>query len=145
LKAIALLVGLLALALSGCAASAAGFGPQTGTVTGHVFVRACGGPAPPVDQKSDGCKAQQATGVAVILEPQRGGEALTATTGSGGTYSIRVPVGTYAVHLGSRQPTASSQALVDRAMAMSRIGPQAVTVGAGQTVTADFTIVFELM
>jgi hypothetical protein len=30
-------------------------------------------------------------------------------------------------------------------MAMSRIGPQAVTVGAGRTVTADFTIVFELM
>jgi hypothetical protein len=144
LKAIALLVGLLALALSGCAASAGALGPQTGTVTGHVFVRVCGGAAP-VDQKWEGCKPQPATGVAVVLEPQAGGRALTATTGSEGAYSIKVPVGTYLVHLGSRQPTASSQVLVDRAMAMSRIGPQAVTLGAGQTVTADFTIVFELM
>jgi hypothetical protein len=144
LKAIALLVGPLALALSGCAASAAGLGPQTGSVTGHVFVRACGGPAPTIEL-SGGCKAQPVTGVAIVLESQGSGQALTATTGSGGSYTIKVPVGTYVVHLGLRQPTASSQALVDRAMAMSRIGPQAVTVGAGQTVTADFTIVFELM
>jgi hypothetical protein len=143
LKATALLVGLFALALSGCVASAAG--PQTGTVTGHVFVRACGGPAPPLDQKEEGCKAQPATGVSVVLEPQRGGQALTATTGSGGTYSITVPAGTYVVHLGSRQPTPSSQVLVDRAMATSALGPQAVTVGAGQEVTADFTIAFNLM
>jgi hypothetical protein len=58
---------------------------------------------------------------------------------------MKVAVGAHVVHLGSRQPTASSQALVGRAMAMSRMGPQAVTVGAGQAATVDFTIVFNLM
>jgi len=39
----AILAWLLAIGLSGCAAGPAIFGPSTGTVTGHVTLRACGG------------------------------------------------------------------------------------------------------
>lgn len=65
---------------------------------------------------------------------------------SAGAYSIKVPVGTYTVHLGQPRPAKQPpMAFADWGMAMNLAGPKTVTVAAGQTVTADFTIVFNLL
>ncbi len=152
MKPFVLLIGALAFALSGCAASAAAFGPQTGTVAGHVFIRACGGAARLPSLEGQPCTPRPDPGVAVTLEPQAGGPALNATTDSAGAYSIKVRVGTYTVHLGLSGvgkrpplPAGASGAFADRATGTNLLGPKAVTVSADKTVTADFTIVFNLL
>ncbi len=152
MKLLVLLVGALAFALSGCAASAAAFGPPTGTVGGHVFIRTCGGAARPPALDGQPCTPRPDPGVAVTLEPQGGGPAVTATTNSAGAYSIKLPVGTYKVRLGLSGigkrpplPAGGSGAFADRALGTNLVGPKMVTVAAGQTVTADFTIVFNLL
>jgi Carboxypeptidase regulatory-like domain len=121
-----LLFGILLLTLSGCAAARAlvgGSGTTTGTISGHIQVRACGGAA-----VAEGtCPATPIPGVVVQVQAQGGGQPITATTDSTGTYRVRAAPGSYVVRL-------DSQSLLGLA------GSRQVTVGAGQTISADFTL-----
>lgn len=142
----ALVACLLAAVLCGCGAGAALFGPSTGTVTGHVQIRACGG-ANQGGQTS--CPTSPYAGVTLTfaLTPPAGtGSRNTATTDANGAYRIALPPGTYTVT--AAQPSAS----VPRPKAFS--GPPAVVAGfltrqiivtAGKTLTADFAYVIELL
>lgn len=152
MKPFNLVFAALAVTLSGCAASAAAFGPPMGTIAGHVSVRACGGAYKSPDLGGTPCQPRPAPGVTVTLDRQGGGQKLTAITNADGAYSIKVPVGRYTVQVGRSAggkqpplPAADSRAFADRAMAMSLVGPKTVTVANGQTVTADFIIIYNLL
>jgi len=152
MKPFNLVIAALAVTLSGCAASAAALGPEMGTVAGHVSIRACGGAYKSPDLGGVPCQPRPDPGVTVTLKPQSAGQDLTARTSADGAYSIKVPVGTYTVHVGPSAagkqpplPATDSRAFADRAMAMSLVGPRTVAVANGQTVTADFTIVYNML
>ena len=134
---------LLTLGLSGCAGGPALFGPATGTVSGHVALRACGGAYRP-EQAS--CPAQPMAGAIVSIRPTSGGGTpeRTVATDAGGTYRVELTPGTYNVTLTSTGH--GSQAFSPPAIAPA-VGsaPRQVTVVAGKTVTADFTYTIELM
>lgn len=160
MKPQALAIAVVALALSACAATAAAFGTPTGTVSGHATVRACGGPArvPPMDVP---CQARPLVGVTVTFQPQAGGQALIVKTDSAGFYSIKLRPGAYTASLAMKYPklplpAAGTGAFADggqtgASAAYKSVGPitgmekKTVTVAAGQTVTADFAIVFNAL
>jgi len=130
----------LAALLSGCSPGTGIFGASTGTVTGHVLVRACGGAYRP-DQT--GCPAHPDAGVRLtfLLDPAHAqGSATIATTDANGAYRVVLSPGTYTVR--ATLPSASSTA----ASAPGRFGgPTHVTVTADKTVTADFVYTIELL
>ena len=135
---------LLLIGLSGCAAGPALFGPSTGTVTGHVWLRACGGAYRP-DQA--GCPAQPLSGATLSFRLTSGNgssPAQTAVTETRGAYLVRLAPGTYTVWL---SPTGQGTAGFPRPAIVPGVGagPRQVTVVAGKTVTADFTYTVELM
>jgi hypothetical protein len=131
---------LLTAILSSCSAGTGMFGPSTGTVTGHVQLRACGGAYRP-DQT--GCPAHPDAGVRLtfLLDPAGAkGSATTTTTDANGAYRVVLSPGTYTVR--ATLPSASSTA----AAAPGRFGgPTHVTVTADKTVTADFSYTIELL
>jgi hypothetical protein len=155
-----LVLTALAIALSGCAATNSFFPgsstSSTGTVTGHVQIHACPGPL-----AADECPARPAPGVAITFKPSGSGQAVTAKTDSAGAYSATIPVGTYSIVVGSRSPgaaiTPSTQSPCPPGILANPVGcppskffravegPSQITVHAGQTTTADFSITIPMV
>ena len=127
----ALIACLLAAALSGCAAGASLFGPSSGTATGHVQIRGCGGVNRP-DQTA--CQVQPMVGATLTFQLVDRSSSTTTTTDSAGAYRIDLKPGTYTV-----QATQKDSAKIDFS------GQTTVTVIAGKTVTRDFTYTIQLM
>ena|ERR1700730_3225980 len=130
----ALLACLLAATLAGCGGLASWFAPATGTVTGHVQIRACGGANRP---QQTGCPAQPMAGAALTFQPVGAASPSKITTDSSGAYRIDLKPGTYRVHATEQGSTRQGFAGFS--------GPTTVTVGAGKTVTADFTYTIQLL
>jgi hypothetical protein len=139
----ALLACLLAAVLCGCGAGAALFAPLTGTVTGHVQIRACGGAN---GTGASACQAQPYAGGALefqLTPPTGKGSDRVVTTDATGHYSIALAPGTWTV---TPVASASSQRLQRLpAFAGAIGGPRQVTVTAGKTLTVDFAYTIELM
>jgi hypothetical protein len=143
--------GLLAIVLSGCAGGALLAAPSTGTVSGHVELRVCGG-AYQIDQSP--CQVRPDPGIIltfVLISNSNGstGSPPHISTDANGAYTISLPQGTYTVSAASPQTfstkslpqTIANNALAPRAFS----GPQHVDVVAGRTVTADFAYLIELL
>jgi hypothetical protein len=129
----ALVACVLATVLAGCGAGPTLFGPSTGTVTGHVQLRACGGANRP-GQTS--CPTHPYAGVtlAFTLAPAAGtGSDQAVTTDSSGSYRIDLKPGTYSVRASGPGDQAGS------------LGGRQVVVTAGKTVTADFVYTIQLL
>jgi hypothetical protein len=124
----ALIAFLLATILAGCGAGPSLFGPATGTVTGHVELRACGGAYRP---EQTGCPTQPYGDVTVTFTGAGSDQAVT--TDSSGAYRIDLKPGTYAVQASGPRKPAGGMA-----------GPRQVVVTAGKTVTADFVSTIQL-
>jgi hypothetical protein len=141
----ALVACLLAAALCGCAAGASLFGPSTGTVTGHVQLRACGGAYRP-EQTS--CPARPMADATLVFQEVSTSNSSTVTTDSAGAYRIDLKPGAYTIRVAeigsAKQPRPG--AFADNPLAVDHTaGPEAVTVIAGQTVTKDFTYTIQMM
>src|SRR3989442_3469620 len=126
-----LIACLLAATLCGCGAGAS---PATGTVTGHVQTRACGGAYRP---EQTGCPARPMVGATLTFQMTGTASASTITTDSSGDYRIDLKPGTYSVQV-------TEQGSAKRGFA-GFVGPRTVTVVAGKTVTADFTYTIQLL
>ena len=125
----ALIACVLTMVLAGCGAGASLFAPSTGTVTGHVELRACGG-AYRTDQT--GCPTQPYAGVTLTFTGT--GSDKVVTTDASGSYRIDLEPGTYNVQAsGPRKPAGGLG------------GPRQVVVAAGKTVTADFVYTIQLL
>jgi hypothetical protein len=139
----ALVACLLAAVLCGCGAGAALVGPSTGTVSGHVLVRACGGAN---RTGASACQAQPYAGGALefqLTPPTGKGSDRLVTTDASGHYSIVLQPGTWTV---TPVASASSQQLPRLPAFAGAIGvPRQVTVSAGKTLTVDFAYTIELM
>ena len=121
----------LAAVLAGCAAGPALFPPSTGTVVGHVQLRACGGAYRAAETS---CTPQPYADVTLTfaLTPSAGaGSDQTVRTDSSGSYRIDLKPGTYTV-----QPSGPGKL---------GSGPHQVVVTGGQTVTADFVYTIQLL
>jgi hypothetical protein len=130
----ALIACLLAATLTGCAGGGSLFAPATGTVTGHVQVRACGGAYRP---EQTGCPVQPMAGARLTFQLVDSSNTSTATTDSSGAYRIDLRSGSYSVQV-MEEPAAK------RGFA-GFAGPRTVTVVAGKTLTADFTYTILLL
>jgi hypothetical protein len=130
----ALIACLLAATLCGCAAGGSLSGPATGTLTGHVEIRACGGAYRP---EQTGCPARPMVGATLTFQVTGTTSASTITTDSSGAYRIDLKPGTYSVQV-------TEQGSAKRGFA-GFAGPRTVTVVAGKTVTADFTVTIQLL
>lgn len=130
----ALIACLLATALAGCAAGPSLFGRSTGTVTGHVQLRACGGAYRP---GQTGCPTHPYAGVTLrftLTSAAGTGSDQTVTTDSSGSYRIDLKPGTYTVRASGPGDQAGGLG-----------GPREVVVAAGKTVTADFVYTIQLL
>jgi hypothetical protein len=128
------IVSLLAAVLAGCGAGQSLFGPSTGTVTGHVQIRACGGAYRPAQTT---CPTHAYAGVTLTFTPNPAtgaGSEKAVTTDSSGSYRIDLGPGTYTVR-GSGPG--------DQAGGLG--GPRQVVATAGKTVTADFVYTIQLL
>ncbi len=116
-----LLAPLVALSLTSCALRP---DSQTGTVSGHVMIRACGG--------APSCHPGAAQGAVVMFS--RSGQPTAATVDENGRYHIELPGGSYGVIVGF-----VGAGLPNGGGWVTRFtGPTQLTVIAGKTVTADF-------
>lgn len=129
-----LIACLLAATLSGCAGGASFFAPATGTVTGHVQIRACGGAYRP---EQSGCPVQPMAGVRLTFRSTNDSKPSTVTTDSSGAYRIDLKPGRYTVQV-------AEEGAARRGFA-AFAGPTTVTVTAGETVTADFVYTIQLL
>ena len=134
---------LVAIVLAACAGGPPIVGPSTGTVSGHVTVRTCGGAYRPDET---GCPMRPVADAIVgfrLLSANGAAPEQTAVTDGSGAYMIKLAPGTYTVTLtavriaveGSPQPSAVP----------AQTGPRQVTVAAGKTVTADLTLIIQLL
>jgi Carboxypeptidase regulatory-like domain len=129
-----LIACLLAAVLAGCGAAPSLFGPSTGTVTGHVQLRACGGAYRP---EQTACPTHPYAGVTLTftlssLAPPGSGQSVT--TNSSGTYRIDLKPGTYSVRASGPGGQAGGLS-----------GPREVAVTAGKTVSVDFVYTIQLL
>ena len=134
---------LLAVSLSACAGGPPIVGPSTGTVSGHVSERACGGAYRP-DQTD--CSMQPVANAVVgfrLLAANGPAREATAVTDARGAYTIKLAPGTYTVTLDA-VPIAVEGSVHPSAVP-GTIGSRQVTVAAGKTVTADLTIIIQLL
>jgi hypothetical protein len=93
-----------------------------GTVTGHVTAVPC---SPVENPEPDGpCKALPGAGIAIEFSNDQG-QSFVTKTAADGSYSIRLPVGTWRV-------TLKTLRLIS--------GPSTVTVDADSTVVADYVV-----
>ena len=127
---------LLGGAIAGCSGPAS---VGSGTVSGHVMVRACGGAYRP-DQTS--CPTRPLAGARVSF--QANGKSFTATVDSSGAYRIDLKPSTYTAEVAFRNATVSSPNLPVEPFPRVA-GPRQITVMAGKTVTADFTFNINLL
>lgn len=139
----ALLGSLLAIVLSACAAGPAIFGTSTGTVNGHVTLRACGGANL---EGQSGCPTRPMAGATVRfrLTSASGTQTeRTTVTDAAGAYAIALTPGTYSVTLtstGQASPGSSRPSALPGGAA-----PRQVTVTAGKTMTIDLTYTIQLL
>jgi Carboxypeptidase regulatory-like domain len=128
-----LIACLLAAALAGCGAGPSLFGPSTGTVTGHVQIRACGGAYRPGQTT---CPTHPYAGVTLTfsLTPTGAGSEKAVTTDSSGSYRIDLGPGTYTVRASGPGDQAGGLG-----------GPRQIVAAAGKTVTADFVYTIQLL
>jgi hypothetical protein len=141
----ALVACLLAATLSACGAGASFFGASTGTVTGHVQMRACGGAYRP---EQTGCPARPMTDVTIVFQQAGTSNSFTATTDATGAYRIGLKPGTYTVQpaeMGSVKLPKPGADAGNSAPVRGFGGPRSVTVVAGKTVTADFSYTIQMM
>ena len=138
-----LIACLLAVALTACGAGPPILGPTTGTVSGHLQLRACGGAYRP---EQTACPTSPLVDAILSFEPVAGSSPATATSDSAGAYRIDLKPGTYRVHLVAfrwaalaTSPTASPVAV------RGSSEPRTVTVVAGKTVTEDFTYTIQVV
>jgi hypothetical protein len=127
----ALIVCVMAALLAGCGGGPSPSGASTGTVTGHVQLRACGG-AYRAGETS--CTPQPYADVTLMfsLTPAAGtGSTRSVTTDASGFYRIDLSPGTYTVQPSGPGKFAS--------------GPRQVVVTTGKTVTADFVYTIQLL
>jgi carboxypeptidase family protein len=136
------LLAIIAGLLCGCAATPASLGPATGTVTGHVMVRACGG-AYRLDQ--NGCRVGPAEGAQVTFVLAGSTARATASTDASGAYRLSLKPGTYGVQVEQQGMPSPVPAGGSFGSSHGYAGPSQVTVAAGRTVTADFTETIELL
>jgi hypothetical protein len=136
-----LLASLLAIILSACAAGPAIFGTSTGTVNGHVMLRACGGAN--LEGRS-GCPTRPMAGATVsfrLTATSGAPQALTAVTDATGAYSVKLAPGTYTMTL-----TATGDGVLGSSHSSAvKTASRQVTVTAGKTVTADLTYIIQLL
>ena len=125
-----LIACLLAAVLAGCGAAPSLFGPSTGTVTGHVQLRACGGAYRP-GQTS--CPTHPYAGVTLTFTQAGTGSDQAVTTDSSGSYRLDLKPGTYNVRASGPGDQAGG------------LGGREVAVAAGKTVTADFVYTIQLL
>jgi hypothetical protein len=130
----ALIACLLVTVLAGCGAGPSLFGPTTGTVSGHVQLRACGGA---YRAGETACPTHPYAGVTLrfaLNSAAQTGSELLATTDSSGSYRIDLKPGTYSVRASGPGDQAGGLA-----------GAREIVVAAGKTVTADFVYTIQLM
>ena len=130
----ALIACLLVTVLAGCGAAPSLFGPTTGTVTGHVQLRACGGA---YRAEETGCPIHPYAGVTLTFSLTSAAATATGqavTTDSSGSYRIDLKPGTYTVRASGPGDQAGGLA-----------GAREVVVAAGKTVTADFVYTIQLL
>jgi hypothetical protein len=141
-----LIACILAATLSACGVGTAAFGPSTGTVAGHVQLRACGGPTRP---EPSGCPSQPYSGVRLTFSqsPAAGtGSEKTVTTDSNGAYRIDLAPGTYTVSASAATAKSPNQSFADSQTVPGGFGGhREVVVTAGKTVKADFVYTIQLM
>lgn len=123
---------ILAATLSGCG-GATFFGPATGTVSGHVQIRACGGAYRP---EQTGCPARPMAGATITFQMVNSSSASTITTDSSGAYRIDLAPGTYNVRV-------TGEGSAQRELA-GLAGPRTVAIVAGKSLTADLTYTIQL-
>jgi hypothetical protein len=141
----ALIASVLATILSACSAGPALFGPSTGTVTGNVQFRACGGANRP---EQTGCPSHPYAGVTLTfaLSPSAGqGSEKTVTTDNKGSFRIELAPGTYSVKASAATAAKAQSVPNSQAAAGGFGGPRQVVVTAGKTVTADFAYTIQLL
>ncbi len=130
----ALIACLLAAVLSGCGAGPSWFSASTGTVSGHVQIRTCGGAYRP---EQTGCTTHPYAGVTLtftLITPAGTGSEQAVTTDSNGSYRIDLAPGTYTVRAAGPGDQAGAQD-----------GARQVMVTAGKTVTPDFVYTIQLL
>jgi hypothetical protein len=136
-----LLASLLAIVLSACAAGPAIFGTSTGTVNGHVMLRACGGANL---EGQSGCPTRPMAGATVsfrLTATSGAPQEVTAVTDATGAYSVKLAPGTYTMTL-----TATSDGVLGSSHSSAvKTASRQVTVTAGKTVTADLTYIIQLL
>ena len=155
----AFILSILAIAVSGCAASSSlfpGSTSSTGTVLGHVGIHTCPGPL-----AADECPARPAPGVVITFKGAVAGRVLTAKTDSTGAYAATLPVGTYSIVVEGRIPGAGLSSHGESPCPPGIVanpvgcgpskfvrpieGPAQITVVAGHSITADFFVTFPMV
>ena len=130
----ALIACLVVTVLAGCGAGPSLFGPSTGSVTGHVQLRTCGG-AYRAGETS--CPTHPYAGVTLTFSLTSATDTASGravTTDSSGSYRIDLKPGTYTVRATGPGDQAGGLA-----------GAREVIVTAGKTVTADFIYTIQLL
>lgn len=122
---------LLVLLLTACGGPGVLTPRSTGTVSGHVMSRLCGG-AYRAQAEETPCAVRAMPDVKLTFHQLSGSTTSTATSDSSGAYRVDLPAGIYTVEVTSAGTSRFS-------------GPKQVTVITGQTVTADFSFVIELL
>lgn len=121
---------LVALALASCGGPGILVPRSTGTVTGHVMIRACGGA---YRMQETPCAPRTVSGATLTFTLSGSSTSTTTTTDATGAYHLDLQPGTYTVGVSGVTTYSHFN------------GPRQVTVTAGKTVTADFTFAIELL
>jgi hypothetical protein len=141
-----LLACLLAAVLSACSAGSGAFGPSTGTVAGHVQLRACGGANRP---EQTGCPTRPDADVTLTFQltsAPGNGPRTKVTTDANGAYRVDLAPGTYSVKFAGSAGSPLPQSFSDGQAAFGGFsGPRQVIVTTGKTVRADFVYTIQLL
>ena len=134
---------LLAVALTACGAGPPVPGPTTGTVSGHLQLRACGGAYRP---EQTACPTSPLVDAILSFQLVAGSSPATVTSDSAGAYRIDLKPGTYRVHLVAFRWAALAPSPIASPVAVPGSSEtRTVTVVAGKTVTEDFTYTIQMM
>ena len=141
-----LLACLLAALLSACSAGTGAFGPATGTVAGHVQLRACGGANRP---EQTGCPTRPEADVTLTFQltsAPGNASGTRVTTDANGAYRVDLAPGTYSVKFAGSAGSPLPQSFSNGQGAFGGFsGPRQVIVTAGKTVTADFVYTIQML
>jgi Carboxypeptidase regulatory-like domain len=137
------LAALTCALLSGCAAGAGLFRPATGTVSGHVLTRACGGA---YRENQPACRSTPLAGARLTFANPARSSSVTVQTDARGGYSVSLTPGKYDVNVIAPAPASAATAGTSAGLPGRRLtGPAIVTVTAGKTTTADYSVTILLL